>query len=189
MTYFEYLQFRQVGHSSFQMPMVHALSHLWLHTWGAVYVLFMLAVCSPGSHRTSEELGFCQSRPFSMCSLEELSCFSGTTEKHTFAEGWQAGSWTSILHLKVALPSSLSDASLHTLLFSRCGAVYTGCHPKFLSQVQLLGKPKLRLRLQLQEIWITQEKRQPIILKTGWGKSTSWAINHRKASLSDERRD
>ena len=96
---------------------------------------------------------------------------------------------TSILHLNVALPSSLSDASLRTLLFSRCGAVYTGCHPKFLSQVQLLGKPKLRLRPQLQEIWITQEKRQPVILKSGWGKSTPWAINHRKASLSDERRD
>lgn len=198
MTYFEYLQFRQVGHSNFQMPMVHALSHLglhtwgaalshvWLHTWGAVSVLFMLAVCAPGSHWTSSEgFGFCQSRPFSMCSLEELSCFSGTTEKHAFAERWQAVLWTSILHLKVALPSSLSDASLCTLLFSRGGAVSTGCHPKFLSQV-LLGKPKLRP--QLQEIWITQEKIQLIILKSGRGKSTSWAMNHRQASLSDERR-
>ena len=65
MIYFEYLQFRQVGHSNFQMPMVHALSHLGLHTWGAVSVLFMLAVCASGSHRTSSEgLGFCQSRPF-----------------------------------------------------------------------------------------------------------------------------
>lgn len=155
--------------------MVHALSHLWLHTWGGIYVLFMLAVCSPGSHWTSSEgRGFCQSRLFSTCSLEELrSCFWGQIWEayKSFCKGEKLNgglqyctSWWLFLLFYLKLPL------IHSC-FLGVGSLY-----RRQSQILISGSAFKETLTKTQAPAsgdLGHSEKKPIILKSEWGKITS----------------